>query len=197
MSIQNPAAIRSTPLIRAPCMPSGAGFSNATNAVSAAITVKFITPPAKQQQHQRPAATHAVGALGGHFKSGHLWTVQNQPICAWRPRRGLRFSCYSRQGVAARYPEITFGPAPGAAHRCATRIRALKMDDATAKRNLITARIFVMEPPAGRNRPTAHRFFAAFRLPLRLKVYLTPSPDCKSVWTFVRQLPGPHLPFTK
>jgi hypothetical protein len=55
-------------------------------------------------------------------------------------------------------------------------MRALKMDDATAKRNLITARIFVIEPPTDRNRPTDSRFFAAFRLPLRRKVYLTLSP---------------------
>ena len=31
--------------MRAPRTPSGASFSNATNAVSAAMTVTFITPP--------------------------------------------------------------------------------------------------------------------------------------------------------
>ena len=41
-----PAAIRSAPLIRAPSRPIGAGVSNATNTVSAAMTITFITPPA-------------------------------------------------------------------------------------------------------------------------------------------------------
>ena len=45
------------------------------------------------------------------------------------------------------YPDTTFGPAPGAAHRLAARIRALRMNEATAKRNLKTARIFVIESP--------------------------------------------------
>ena len=48
---------------------------------------------------------------------------------------------------SGRYPDTTFGPAPGAAHRLAARIRALRMNEATAKRNLKTARIFVIEPP--------------------------------------------------
>jgi hypothetical protein len=61
-------------------------------------------------------------AISGRFKTGHF------------PRSGrdedLRFSLSSTKRPA-RYPEITFGPAPGAAHRFATRMRALKMDDAT------------------------------------------------------------------
>ena len=42
------------------------------------------------------------------------------------------------------------------------------MNEATARRHLITARIFVIEPPTGRNRPTDSRFFAASRFVLRL-----------------------------
>ena len=44
-------------------MPNGPIFSKATNAVSAAMTVRFITPPDKQQQHQRPATSDAVDAV--------------------------------------------------------------------------------------------------------------------------------------
>ena len=44
-SIQQPAAIRSAPLIHAPSRPCCASFSNATNAVRTTITRTFITPP--------------------------------------------------------------------------------------------------------------------------------------------------------
>lgn len=47
---------------------------------------------------------------------------------------------------SGRYPETTLGPAPGAAHRFATRMRALRMNDGTATRNLITARIVIAPP---------------------------------------------------
>ena len=46
-SIQVPAAMSSAPLTRALWAPSGATFSNATKTVSAKMTARFITPPAK------------------------------------------------------------------------------------------------------------------------------------------------------
>jgi hypothetical protein len=78
-------------------------------------------------------------AICGRFKTGHFRVAAETRI-------KVR-SFYLRQDVAGLYPDTTFGPAPGAAHRFATRIRALRMNEATAKRNLITARIFVIEPP--------------------------------------------------
>jgi cellulose biosynthesis protein BcsQ len=45
-TIQSAVAISRTPLIRVPRAPNGVSFSNATNAVSAAMTARFITPPA-------------------------------------------------------------------------------------------------------------------------------------------------------
>src|SRR5262245_45811457 len=54
--IHSPAAISRTPLILAPRTPKDVSFSNATNKVSAAMTNRFITPPANNsninpQQH--------------------------------------------------------------------------------------------------------------------------------------------------
>jgi hypothetical protein len=46
-AIHAAAATSRAPLTRALCIPNGASFSNATKAVSAAITARFITPPAK------------------------------------------------------------------------------------------------------------------------------------------------------
>src|SRR5678815_4729284 len=45
-SIQVPAATSSAPLTRALWAPNGPTFSNATKAVSAKMTARFITPPA-------------------------------------------------------------------------------------------------------------------------------------------------------
>src|SRR5581483_7427097 len=55
-SIHPPTRISTAPLRRAPRSPKGDSFSNATNAVSAAITARFITPPTNSssisaQQH--------------------------------------------------------------------------------------------------------------------------------------------------
>jgi hypothetical protein len=47
----------------------------------------------------------------------------------------------------------------------------------------------------GQNRPFVDTSKPAIsgERPRRIEFYLMPSPDCKSVWTFVRQLRGPHL----
>src|SRR3989442_617633 len=79
---------------------------------------------------------------------------------------------------SARYPDTTFGPAPGAAHRLARRTGALRMVDAPKKRNLTAARIFVIEAP---NRPRS-----AARLTVKPIKRVSRSSGCNTTAT----LPG-------
>jgi hypothetical protein len=87
-----------------------------------------------------------IAASKGRMDLATFLTVLQESGCAHpilaRTERGIA-------DKPAHYPEITFGPAPGAAQRFAMRVRALKMAEATAKRNLTTGRIFVIEPPTG------------------------------------------------
>ena len=41
-----------------------------------------LVPPTRSENGR---VTDVQSDLGGHFESGHLWTVRNRPFAAWRP----------------------------------------------------------------------------------------------------------------